>query len=68
MSNEEKGCNNCIHNYVCQFKPQPYMGTHSGGIKFTISYKAFAYQLYQLYGRNCSNYKLVLNKHLDERD
>jgi len=54
---KQKSCRDCDKWEVCKFKPVPYMGTSSGGIGFTISYRDFASKLFELYGEYCIHYK-----------
>jgi len=51
-----KSCLNCDKHLVCRFKPDPYMGSHSDGPKYTISYKKFANKLFNLTGKYCEYY------------
>ena len=52
-----KSCSDCAKHYVCKFKPDPYMGSSSGGIMFNVSYEAFRIMLLGLYGQNCKFYE-----------
>ncbi len=52
----KNSCKHCGHWYICRFKPEPYMGTCSGGIKFNVSYERFAQELFELYGKHCNSF------------
>jgi len=54
---KEDSCKNCNHWEICKFKPVPYMGPSSGGIKLYIDYHKFANKLYSLYGKYCFHYE-----------
>ena len=56
MSKIIKTCMACEHSGLCKFKPDPYMGSHSGGWKPTISYEEYRKLLWEFHAEYCSDY------------
>ena len=49
-------CNTCSHSEVCKFKPDPYMGSSSGGFKPICGYEEYRKLRWELKAENCSEY------------
>ena len=49
-------CLSCIHFVVCEFKPNPDMGSHSGGWIPNCSYEEYRDLLWELKAEHCSDF------------